>query len=194
MRRAADLYKTPAWQTRALLAHQPIDGLILEPCAGDGSIARVFPRPIICNDRIESHGTPYIFDARDPALYDQVEQDCGAPIDWVVTNPPYSMPMCRDIVELAVERARVGVAMLLRISFMEPTSRFSPRGPFLAAHPPKRVLTLPRHSYTDNGHSDTVTTQWVIWAIDEAVAGLAPILALYNAHRTYSDAAFAVAS
>ena len=40
VRRAHDAYYTPAWQTRALLAHQEISGSVLEPCAGDGGIVR----------------------------------------------------------------------------------------------------------------------------------------------------------
>ena len=54
MRRANDAYYTPAWQTRALLAHQPIGGVVLEPCAGDGSIAKV----------IESHQWAVFMDCR----------------------------------------------------------------------------------------------------------------------------------
>ena len=46
MRRSNDFYQTPAWATRALLArHTPITGVILEPCVGDGSIARELQMP-----------------------------------------------------------------------------------------------------------------------------------------------------
>jgi len=63
----------------------------------------------------------------------------------------------------AVREARVGVAMLLRITFREPTRHRFPRGPWLAAHPVSRVLTLPRYSYTQDGRTDSVTTEWCVW-------------------------------
>lgn len=83
------------------------------------------------------------------------------------------------IVRLAVEHAGVGVAMMLRLSFKEPTATgtrarrltsgilvpASPaRGPWLEAHPLTRELVMPRYSFTGNGKSDSVTTAWMIWS------------------------------
>lgn len=173
MRRSLDAYYTPSWQTHALLTHEPsINGTILEPCAGDGSIVRALREKlwgrqhrIITNDVDPLVRADYHFDASSPTLY-RVTHDEVGPIDWVVTNPPYKMPLCRDIVAMAVEHARVGVAMLLRISFREPTTKVNPRGPWLAAHPIHKLITLPRHSYTGDGRSDSVTTEWCIWRND----------------------------
>jgi hypothetical protein len=185
-RRLQDRYLTPNWQTRALLAHQPgIDGLILEPCCGDGGMARAFARPVVCNDLDPQLDAPFQFSAADPLLYDRVEQTFECQVDWVITNPPYAMPLCRDIVALAIERAAVGVAMLLRLSFLEPTHKIWPRGKLLTAHPPTRLLVLPRHSYTDNRQTDLVTTAWVIWCRPELVADVPPIECLYLADRAF---------
>ena len=178
-RRDDDAYYTPAWQTRALLAHQPITGLVLEPCAGDGAITRVLRAAglsVISNDRSQSWG----LDAAEPELY---VRSCP---DWVVTNPPYRMPTCRDIVRQAVAHARIGVAMLLRLSFREPTAHHHPRGPWLEAHPPSRVLTLPRHSYTGDGRHDSATTEWVIWLREPASALAPPLLSLYRANERFT--------
>jgi hypothetical protein len=106
-------------------------------------------------------------------------------VDWVVTNPPYTMPICTQIVEQAVKHASVGVAMMLRISFREPTVKKNPRGPFLSEHPISRLITLPRYSYTGDGKSDSVTTEWAIWLKEPS--SLPPILSLPNANTLYSN-------
>lgn len=191
-RREHDFYETAPWQTYALLANQPISGRVLEPCAGDHSISAKLHKAgcfVQTNDIDPAREADYHFSADNPLLYDAV-----GPIDWVVTNPPFGMPICRDIVQLAVRQARLGVAMMLRISFREPTAHTNPRGPFLAAHPPSRLLTLPRYSFTGNGKSDSATTEWVIW-LKPGAAGhsLPPILSLYNADVQYANAVAEVA-
>ena len=56
---------------------------------------------------------------------------------------------------------------------------FAVRAPFLQAHPISRLLVFHRHSYTDNGKSDSVTTAWMIWLRQPADAqGRPPILSL----------------
>lgn len=199
MRHANDFYETAPWQTLALLANQPISGVVLEPCAGDGSIAHLLKEHIgsqfftgrstgrsavITNDLDHVRDADFHLDARGDALY-----EAAGGVDWVVTNPPYGMPDCRDIVAAAVKHARVGVAMMLRISFREPTAKINPRGPFLHANQPSRLLTLPRYSFTGNGKSDSATTEWVIW-LKSGSPGLElpPILSLYNADVLYAAA------
>lgn len=213
IRRALDLYETAPWQTRALLRNHPISGRILEPCVGDGSIVRVIVQEslrttgaseatglpavlIYTNDLDPSKDADCHMDASTADLYDRV-----GPVDWVVTNPPYESQVCLDIVRHAVEHARVGVAMMLRLSFREPTAKGSvqrvkkdgriiraagPRGPWLAAHPPSRIMTLPRYSFTGDGHSDSVTTEWVIWTRERLPSCIPPIMSLYNADQTYA--------
>ena len=52
------------------------------------------------------------------------------------------------------------MAFLLRLSFLEPTLT---RREFLRANPPKRVIVLPRISFTGDGRTDSVTCAWLIW-------------------------------
>lgn len=201
-RRKLDAYYTPGYQVRALLAYQP--GIadrytmnVLEPCVGDGSISRVIqadPRRneysrIITNDIDPAQPADFHYDAASEELYRRAIEQYGE-IDWVVTNPPYKMPICTQIVEQALKHAQRGVAMLLRISFREPTAHKNPRGPFLEANPPDRLLTLPRYSYTGNGKSDSATTEWVVWLKDDYLKGkgLPPMLSLYKADETFADA------
>ena len=149
-------------------------GGVRDPCGGTGSIAGLLPGDRgITNDWDTSHAADWHLDAAGPEVY-----AAAGPVDWVVTNPPYRMPLCLDLVARAVREARVGVAMLLRISFREPTRHRHPRGPWLAAHPISRVLTLPRYSYTQDGRTDAVTTEWCLWLRRPLPAREAPILSL----------------
>jgi hypothetical protein len=181
-RRRLDQYYTPEWQTQALLANHRIEGHILECCHGDGAITRVLQREPTVTEVVTNDIDPHVearhhLDATTHALYCAV-----GPVDWVITNPPYSMPLCLNIVRQAVLYARVGVAMLLRVSFREPTQL---RGPFLQDHPPCRALTLPRHSYTGNGKSDSATTEWLIWSVDDQ--GYPALMSLYQAELKYES-------
>lgn len=189
MRRTNDFYETPQWMTRALLDHVPEIGRmgdganVLECCAGDHSIANVLANEagltVFTNDIDKAKACNVNRCASSNALYDEVPS-----VDWVISNPPYAMPLCTNIVANAIKNARVGVAMMLRISFEEPTAHKNPRGPFLEANPLTRKLVMPRHSFTGNGKSDSATTAWMIWS-KVPLAGH-PMLSIYRADSLYA--------
>lgn len=199
-RRPRDFYETAAFMRRALLANVPeIGGSVLECCAGDGSIASVLTAEgglsVLTNDVSRTRTTDMHADASSNNFW----RTCP-PVDWVVCNPPYRGDLCLPIVQLAVEHARIGVAMMLRLSFKEPTATgtrerrlrsgrlvpaSSPRGPWLASHPVTRELVMPRYSFTGNGKSDSVTTAWMIWSMIP-LAGPAHV-SCYDADRLYLE-------
>ena len=82
---------------------------------------------------------------------------------WIITNPPYSSLTCLGIAQEALRYSKIGVALLLRLSFLEPTRSAGSRGDWLKDNPPDRLIVLPRYSYTRNGKTDSVTTAWHIW-------------------------------
>ena len=180
-RRPHDFYETAPWQTRALLRNVPeIGGAILEPCSGDGSIVRVLQEvghTVRTNDLVPSKQADSALDARERPLYKERP-------DWVVSNPPYRMPVCLEIVARAVASAKVGVAMMLRLSFSEPTAKINPRGPWLSRNPVSRQLVLPRYSFTGNDKTDSATTAWFVWARVPLTG--APLVSLYRADVIYS--------
>lgn len=155
MRRENDFYPTPEWATNDLLNRGiPIGGWILECCAGDLAIANPLKRAgqVLTND----------IDPNMPVMF---HRDCvmenwdyGAKIDWVVTNPPFNL--AAEIVPLAYQAASEGMAMLLRLSYLEPVKN---RGEWLNKHPPTTLIVLPRISFTGNGKTDSVTCAWMIW-------------------------------
>jgi hypothetical protein len=178
-RNALDYYETPEWMTASLLYHQPIarSCAVFEPCAGDGSIARAlgvagFGR-VLTNDVNVDHPTDFHANA---ALLDIWSESAVASVDWVITNPPFSDAFA--ILEQSVLVARIGVAFLLRKTFIEPTLH---RGGWLAKHPPVRVIGLPRHRFRGKGQ-DSCSVDWHIWE-QPPRRDLAPIVIDHLAKR-----------
>jgi hypothetical protein len=158
MRRENDFYPTPGGATHELLRHVNVFGRVLECCSGDLSMSWVlggsrFVAGVWTNDidpqrSAKSHG-----DAADPSWWRSIET-----FDWVVTNPPFLK--AAEILKLAHQHAYVGVAMLLRLSFLEPCEG---RALFLAENPPDKLIVLPRISFTGDGKTDSVTCAWFVW-------------------------------
>lgn len=156
MRRPFDAYFTPASAVETLLKYAPIYGRVLEPTSGDGAIARPLIDhgcEVITNDLNPAMPALMHGDATDPAWWTK-----GNGIPWVVGNPPFNR--AAEIVKLAHEHAHIGVAMLLRLSFLEPCDN---RAEFLAEHPPNCLIVLPRISFTGDGKTDSVTCAWMVW-------------------------------
>ena len=165
MRRARDFYETSPWQVDALSDHLPeLAGVVWECCVGDGSLlARLREnRPdldaVVTNDLDATKPASYHLDATRAETWATLMFDHDRP-DWIITNPPFSAAF--PILQHAVAIARQGVVIMARLSFMEPTQS---RGPWLAAHPCDKRITLERYSFTENGKSDNVTTEWLVWA------------------------------
>lgn len=168
MRTPLDQYPTPEWQTKALLRRVPITGTVLEPCSGDRYlskvIARTIERPVITNDIDPKYDANHHLDATLPFLWSAVGN-----VDWVVTNPPFNVAM--EILQRSYECARLGVAFLLRLSFLEPTEEskrgdvtYPERSEWLAAHPPAKLIVLPRWKYNaESKGTDSCTTAWMVW-------------------------------
>jgi len=159
-RRELDQYFTPEWAVDKLMEHLKTWGImksprILEPCSGKGNISSAIRKKFDCvitNDLDPSMPADYFQDATRADLYREVVPDL------VITNPPFSQAL--EVVQHSVESARIGAAILLRISFLEPTKA---RGPWLAKNPPSKIVVLPRISFTGDGRTDSVTCAWMIW-------------------------------
>lgn len=162
-----DQYFTPAWMTLALLRRPFLNfgahTEILEPCNGDGAISRILKeRPgvhVLTNDL--HLPADYRLDATLPSSWEVLGE---SEPDFVVGNPPFDAAY--DIIRNAVEVARVGVAMILRLSWAEPTIE---RSEWLAANP-YTLITMPRHKWRkDRKGTDSVTAAWFLW--DKAERG-----------------------
>ncbi len=72
---ASDTVQTPVSIARMIVSGFPLQGLILEPCRGQGNIYQALPQP---KEWCE------ITEGRDFFDY-------HTKVDWIITNPPYSI-------------------------------------------------------------------------------------------------------
>ena len=77
-------------------------------------------------------------------------------VDWIVTSPPYKNVF--GIIGVALRLARVGVALKLRLTFLEPTKT---RGNWLKENPHSAVVVLPRATY--RGRQCNSPEAWFVW-------------------------------
>lgn len=162
-RRPLDLYTTERPITEALLERVFIRGIVYEPCVGPGHMARVLEEQehiseVITNDVDRQWPAAYHGDAGEPTA--KIWTHWTRP-DWVVTNPPFSEAY--QILPLSLYHARVGVAFLLRLTYMEPANG---RGDWLQQWADKQkyqIVFNPRPSFTHDGKTDSVTCAWFVW-------------------------------
>ena len=69
-----DIVFTPDWLAEKIVSMFPIDGLVLEPCSGEGAFLRYLPK-----------NTDWCEIAYGRNFYEYNKK-----VDWIVTNPPYS--------------------------------------------------------------------------------------------------------
>lgn len=166
MRRAHDFYETAPWQVDALVDNLPelfSGAFVWCPTVGDGSLLRQLKVRLpglrfATNDIDPNREADFHFDATTADAWNQMLAAASQP-DWIIDNFPFNVE--KRILEHAVKVARLGVAAMARISFTEPVRE---RGPWLAANPYQKRITLERHSFTGDGKSDNTTTDWLIWA------------------------------
>lgn len=141
--------------------------VILEPCVGESAILQVLQHRFqksrfITADINSEHDPDWNADMTLKHSWESLFANTERP-DWTITNPPFSTAI--HILENAYEYSKIGVVMLLRLTFLEPTKK---RMTFLQKHPPNKMIIFgqPRPSFTNNGETDSVTTAWFIWTKD----------------------------
>ena len=157
---ARDFYPTEAWITDALIesyGRQHIKGNILECAAGQRHMS----------DRLKPLGnvftTDIAWDSKDDATTARYWNDWH--VDWVVTNPPFGV--ASEILSHAWDTANVGVAMLLRLTFAEPTNNRHDLLHQLSDHQVLYMPIGPRPSFrSDKKGGDSVTVAWFVWRKD----------------------------
>lgn len=163
-------YYSPSWATCELLKTVRVSGILLEPCVGEGHISKVLQEHIpqlivsdgfhrehrvITNDVDPLVQADFHLNAAKPSAW----HDFG-PIDFVVTNPPFSL--APTILPLAWDHAKIGVAMLLRGSYLEPCED---RQQWLKDHEDYLAYStfLPRISFSRDGKTDLASCNWYVW-------------------------------
>lgn len=168
-RRSLDRYYTPDEVAQACVATLPIlDGdTVLEPSAGAGAFLRAVRASFPCS-RLRALDLDPASPARLPENggFEVEHADFGtwAPpegerVEWVVGNPPYNSAI--EHVEAALRVASVGVAFLLRLTFLESLDRVSFWRSTGASLDEVRVLAR-RPSFTGSG-TDSMAYGWFVW-------------------------------
>ena len=158
-----DFYPTPGPITEGLLESASITGSVFEPCAGHNAITEVLNQQsninAVASDLLWNVPQGYTTnDATDPQFWKE-----WGKFDWVITNPPFCV--AEKILPLAYDHAEVGVAFLLRLSWLEPCNG---RAEWMANHADQLqkviVISGPRVRFrTDTDGSDSVTCAWFVW-------------------------------
>ena len=153
-RNEKDAYPTPSWCTEVLMpqiawGEQP---RILEPCVGDGAILDVI-RPV--TESIE------VCEIADPYCIDFLTYQPSQRIDFIVTNPPFSM--AQEFIEHALDLANC-VIMLLPLGFYGSKERHE----WWTQYEPSAQFVLSRRpSFSRNKDgkwgTDSESYAWVCW-------------------------------
>lgn len=124
MLRRLDYFPTQPWAARAMaefvMRVDPSARSAWEPACGEGIMAHAaadyFDRLVMTD--VHDYGVG-------GQVLDFLEPDAeapGGPVDWILTNPPFDH--AKTFVKLALQRARRGVAMFVRLGFLETVGRF----------------------------------------------------------------------
>lgn len=163
-RDSLDFFPTPPWATRALCGALMQRGNNLErqtcwePAAGNGDMVRPLAEAfdvVFGSDVHDWSGGKF-------ALTDFLWPESHFPFDWIITNPPFRL--ADQFAETAIERARVGAAMLVRTAFLEGKERyrfFTRHRPSLILQFSERVVML-RGKLSPDGSSATAYC-WIVW-------------------------------
>jgi hypothetical protein len=160
-----DDFPTPPWAGRALCRFlrgellqylQLVD--VREPAANRGHLVRALAeefREVIASD-VHDYGAGF-------PVHDYLFPEPLARTAWTITNPPFRL--AEAFIERALDLSGVGVAMLVRASFLEGVGRFER----LYSHtPPTHVLQFSErvvmHKGTLSERGSTATAYaWLIW-------------------------------
>jgi hypothetical protein len=161
-----DFFPTPPWATRALLSHvlglttdEFLSSTAWDPYCGEGHMVG----PLL-EYFWQVAGTD-VFDYGKGFEVSDFLADESRSADWIITNPPFKI--AEAVVLRALERANVGVAMLVRSVWLEGTGRyerlFRDRPPSIVAQFCERVpMTKGRW---DPNASTATSYAWIVWRV-----------------------------
>lgn len=157
-----DFFPTPPWATRALCEYLSQIQLlstkrVWEPACGEGHMLRPLSEyfELVYGSDIAPYGhgavRDFLFPGDEPVF------------DWIITNPPFRL--ADEFVHTAIDRAREGVAILVRSAFLEGIGRyselFSKRKPSAILQFTERVAMV--KGKLDETASSATAYSWIVW-------------------------------
>jgi hypothetical protein len=157
-----DDFPTPPWATRALIEHVLRDDTrqlnCLEPACGEGHMVKVLREYFGRVDASDIADYGFAKTADFLTAYKTLGQ-----YDWIITNPPFNL--AEKFVNLSLEIATRGVAILVRTVFIESVGRyerlFRERPPSVFAQFVERVPMV--KGRLDPKASTATGYSWLIW-------------------------------
>ena len=165
-----DFFPTPPWATRAFIEHvlKRLGNFdlrkmkCLEPAAGEGHMAEILKEyfgEVLASD-VHDYGKGYKV-----ASYTGQGPDTLPPmtdVDFMLTNPPFNGAL--EFVERALQEVKVGVAVLVRIAWLETDTRW----PLFTKYMPTAVATFVERcpmvkGCWDPSASTATAYAWVVW-------------------------------
>lgn len=128
-----DDFPTPPWAVRALMLYLGRNLSVLscrEPAANRGQMVRVLREYFRSVDAFDVHDYGAGFPVQDFLFPYPIET-----VDWTITNPPFKL--AEEFIARALATSRMGVAMLVRLQFLESEGRYVS---LFKANPPSMIL------------------------------------------------------
>lgn len=167
---SSDFFPTPPWSTRALIERVLFGRLKIdvtrasacEPACGEGHIAEVLEEYFAEVGAADIHD--YGYGQIQDFLADEVMEADEARFDWYITNPPF-LDKAEAFVLRALELAKRGVAMFVRLQWLESEGRYEN---IFKNNPPTLIAFFVERVNLCRGHWDpeggTATAYiWLVW-------------------------------
>lgn len=162
--RQLDYFPTPPWAARAgaelIRDLDPFADTVWEPACGEGHMAEALGEYFVVS---ASDIHPFGYGRACDFLAEDDDHDAPYLPDWIATNPPFRT--AAQFVRLGLQRARRGVALLLRLAFLEGGERYSL---FYGAEPLTRLAVFAERVPMTLGRWDPVASSatayaWFFW-------------------------------
>lgn len=176
-----DFLPTPPWGTRAMLKHvlklDREDGQSLscwEPCCGEGHMAEplkeVFGKVYTSDVYPHGYGDVGSFVGVNGLDLGDVAR-CPFRPDWIITNPPFKLAY--EVAVRSLSEARRGVALLLRLQWLETEERYNLFRQFNPSCMAVYVERLAMMQYGWDPEASTATAYaWFVWSVPTPSARL----------------------
>lgn len=178
--RRLNYFPTPPWAARAgaeLIGWlDPAARTVWEPACGQGHMARPLAETFdVRVSDVHDYGgnvvTDFVAGWSEPpgtaGRMDPARVYWRSPVDWVVTNPPFSL--AEAFVQQGLRVARRGVAVLCRLAFVESEGRYPLMRRLALKAPFAERVSIQLGSW-DPDLKGATAYAWFIWMSDEALA------------------------
>lgn len=168
-RASLDYFPTPPWATRALCdwlsSVEPINQQhVWEPACGEGWMARPLSEyfaKVKASDVYDySFGMPGVD-------FVGITSEHDAPVDWIITNPPFTL--AEEFASRGLYVARRGVALICRSNFVEGIGRYNR---LFKVDPPTDILQFTERvpmlkGRVERDASTATAYAWIVWRKSE---------------------------